>query len=364
MANAIWLEKEKKWSLRITENGKTKKFTSTKAGLAGKKEVLKRARQWQDKGPQTRHNLRVEEVWELFMQDNETRLGKESGTYRYYQRIGRSQILPAIGQRKMNSISKAEFQKIINSAKPMDKSKTSLSKKYVSNIKMTITLFIRYASDNGYCEPLSGSLYVPKNLPVVGKEILQPSDLKKLFIPSDFHYHYAFLMMACTGLRPGECLGLKWSDIEGEVIRIQRAVNSYGYITEGKTENAKRFIPLSPMIQQILNAQKERTKSLNSEFIFCSIDGSHGVQKTMRNQFAQLKKERDLPGCPYSLRHTFISMMKFAMPDSMLRSVVGHSNSFDTYGTYGFHHVEGESKQVAEIIDLKLNQIQKLSDNK
>ena len=71
----------------------------------------------------------------------------------------------------------------------------------------------------------------------------------------------------------------------------------------------------------------------------------------MRNHWNKLRKERDLPGTVYSLRHTFVSMMKNVMPEQMIKDIVGHSVNMTTFETYG-HILDGEEKQAADIIDL------------
>ena len=210
---------------------------------------------------------------------------------------------------------------------------------------------MKYAYENGYCEPIVGELYVPKDRPTIGKTILQPHDIRKLFEPSDMHYHKALCFLAATGVRPGEALGLKWSDIKGDEIFIQRAVNFRGYITEGKTENARRIIPLNAIIKKILDEQREATKHLKSEWIFCSPVGGKGSQSTLEHQLNRLGEARGFSASPYELRHTFISMVKNSMPEQLVKAIVGHSASMDTFGVYG-HIVDGELKQAAELTEL------------
>ena len=73
----------------------------------------------------------------------------------------------------------------------------------------------------------------------------------------------------------------------------------------------------------------------------------------MRNHWNKLKEERELPPdvSVYSLRHTFISMMKNVMPEQTLKDIVGHSVSMSTFETYG-HFIKDEDKRAAEVIDL------------
>ena len=52
--------------------------------------------------------------------------------------------------------------------------------------------------------------------------------------------------------------------------------------------------------------------------------------------------------CIAKERHTFISIAK-QMPEGMVKSIVGHSKSMDTFGVYG-HTVDGELEQAAEML--------------
>ena len=45
-------------------------------------------------------------------------------------------------------------------------------------------------------------------------------------------------------------------------------------------------------------------------------------------------------------RHTFVSVVK-SLPEGLLKQVVGHSASMDTFGVYS-HDVEGDLEEVAE----------------
>ena len=156
-----------------------------------------------------------------------------------------------------------------------------------------------------------------------------------------------------TGMRPGEALGLRLGDLQKDRVIIKRAVNSRNQITEGKNENARRVIPIDGLASSILRKTIERNErhNLHTDWIFCSPDGSMGNQSTMRNHWQALKEERDLPGTVYSLRHTFITMMKNVMPEQMIKDICGHSISFDSFGTYG-HIYESEAREAASIISL------------
>jgi integrase len=233
------------------------------------------------------------------------------------------------------------------------------------NLRGIISGIVKFGYQDYQCEPLRGNLYIPVGHARNEKAILQEDDIKRLLEPSEKWYHSLFIFLAITGMRPGEALGLKVDDVLGSSVRIRRAVNARGKITEGKNENAKRIIPIGALARSILRKTIRRNENhkLHTEWIFCDLNGNPGNQSTMRNQWNELKKERDLPGTVYSLRHTFISMMKNVMPEQMIKDIVGHSVSMDTFGTYG-HIIEGDSDKAAKIIDLKFKFDQDLPEEK
>lgn len=68
--------------------------------------------------------------------------------------------------------------------------------------------------------------------------------------------------------------------------------------------------------------------------------------------------ELGLPGSPYSLRHTFVSIVasQTQIPEGTIRELVGHSDSMDTFGTYK-HTVDGELESAASIINLTFERL-------
>lgn len=346
MPSAIWNDKEKRWTLRAyISQGKYKKFSSSLPGIKGKKEVLRKYRQYQENGVDLSKTT-VSKAAELFTEHIKAKNGDRSASYYQYESIIRLYVIPAVGNMKCGSVNLQTWQSIINNV-PVER-----SERYLKNVRATLRVFIHFLYENGYIEPLRGDLYIPKGRTETGeKEILQPEDIRRLFEPSDLWYHRAFCFMLLTGVRTGELVGLKWTDVKPDHIEINRAINSRGITTPGKTKNAKRRIPISDTLRRILDEQRAQTNHLGSEYIFCNPVGDYCKQGKLRKEWEILKRDRNLPGTPYSLRHTFISLVKNAMPEQMIKSIVGHSVSMDTFGTYG-HYVDGEAKKAAEITDL------------
>lgn len=341
-----------RWRIRVMREGKTFSFSSSTPGAKGRREVQQKYDNWyyeEGSGEKT-----VQRVATEYLEDVKARRGSDSEAYTQYERYIRLYIVPKLGQRKISKVTLREWQSVINEATGRNK---ALSEKTLKNLRGIIMGIIKFGYEDYQCELPRGTLYIPKGHSKKEKEILQKEDVSRLFGPSELWYHPLFCFMLLTGMRPGEALGLKVSDFSQDKIMINRSVNAKGQITSGKNENARRIIPIGELASGIIRKTIRRNEenNLHTEWIFCSPDGSMGKQSTMRNHWTALKDERELPGSVYSLRHTFISMMKSVLPEQSIKDVVGHSVSMDTFGTYG-HIVTGEDKKIAEVIDLTFGQ--------
>ncbi|MBR5013462.1 MAG: tyrosine-type recombinase/integrase [Bacteroidales bacterium] len=356
MASPIWIEKEKRWSIRTSVNGRIRRFTSSKPGIAGKKEVLRKYRDFTEgHDPSV---VLVSDAWSHFLQYVIDKNGR-GDSYIQIDKYGRNYILPKIGKEILRNLTVIDFQNVISKAKSVS-GKTALSHKTLLNLRSAITQFVKYCVAANYMDPLRGELFIPKNAPKKEKEILQPDDLRRLFSgPSDGDWYINIFRFGCvTGLRTGEILGIKVSDISGGVLTINRSINNRNEITEGKNERARRQIYLNNIARSIIDENVIRNKPLRTDWIFCSKSGGPLSQSTLRNNWLRIAAERDLPGSPYSAgRHTFISIMKNSMPESMLKRYVGHGSSMKTIGGVYDHTFGEELKQAAQIIDINFPKI-------
>ena len=341
-----------RWRIRVMREGKTYSFSSKTPGAKGRKEVIQKYDKWyygEASGEKT-----VGQVCKEYLADVKARCGEHSPALEQYECYIRLYVAPICSQKKISNMTLRDWQNVINEATGQNK---PLSEKTLKNLRAIIMSIIRFGYEDYQCELLRGSLYIPKGHSKQEKEILQKEDVKRLLEPSDLWYHPLFCFLLLTGMRPGEALGLKVSDIHGDSLSIQRAVNARGYVTSGKNDNARRMIPIGELASGILRKTIQRNEEYNlrTEWIFCSQDGSVGKQARMRKHWAKLKEERNLPGTVYSLRHTFISMLKNVLPEQSIKDIVGHSVSMDTFGTYG-HILDGDERKAASIIDLTFGQ--------
>lgn len=342
-----WNESRQYWELFLQIDGVRKHFVSRKNGRAGHAEVLRKAEAFALGNVLA--DLTVNVAWSQYLDDVIARSSSEN--FRNIECYGRLYILPIVGKKKLLSLTPVKWQECINSAK--GKGGEVLSKKTLQNIRGTISAFVTYCHRAGYVESRELSLYIPVGHEVKSKEILQPDQVRRMFtaeVASDWFVN-CWRFMLLTGLRPGEALGLQWSDIANECITINRSVNSRGQLTPGKNKNARRLVPLSELALNVLADQKNKTAALASEWVFCNHYGDMPKQTITFDYYKRTAAVLGAPATsPYSLRHTFVSMLKNAIPEQMLKSIVGHSVSMDTFGVYG-HTMDGDRQALSAALN-------------
>ena len=160
----------------------------------------------------------------------------------------------------------------------------------------------------------------------------------------------AFYLELTTGLRRGELLGLKWSDIDLEKgdLRVQRQIGRIdGKIIEMplKTKNAYRTLPLSADAISVLKIQK--CKVGNSEWVFPSPTGGPMSPDSVLHMLHRVLKRAGLPKVRFhDLRHTFATLaLQNGVDIKTVSGMLGHFSAGFTLDTYA--HVTTSAKREA-----------------
>ena len=162
-------------------------------------------------------------------------------------------------------------------------------------------------------------------------------------------YELYYLDLA-TGLRRGELLGLKWTDVDFQhgVLKIQRAISRQsGKVVEAplKTKNAYRTLPLSADAIDVLMQQRRKTG--NSEWVFPSPTGGPMSPDSVLHMLQRVLKRAGLPRIRFhDLRHTFATHAIASGVDAKtLSGILGHTNASFTLDTYT--HVTPDMQKAA-----------------
>lgn len=341
---AKWIESAHRWQINVQKDGVRKTFCSAKPGRTGQREANAKADAWLEQGLQTRQKT-VASAYGEFL-DRAKKVTSRSN-WRPIESRWHTWIEPRIGSRRLESLTVKHVQDILDDAKAAGR-----SRKQLSNIFGDLNAFFKFCRQAGYTTFVPDGLRVPAGAPKREKEILQPSDLVKLLNytetecrgkPRPDELVHVYRLAVLTGLRPGEMLGLRWKDVQGDIVTVRGAVNIYGERTRGKNDNAIRRFELSTLARQEMDAQRALTGRL--EYVVPQIREQLLLQRWRRF----CAHNGITPVTLYEMRHTFVSIAQ-QLPEGQLKSLVGHSRSMDTYGVYG-HFVEGQDADTAARLD-------------
>ena len=340
----IWSESEQRWRLDARVQGRRRVFTSRKEGPAGRRIVMKAYRDAVD-GVEVNSRIKVKDAVEKYLEH----VKAMSSAANHHQREHYCKYIntKAYTHKRLSQLTRGDWQDIISEAKPIGGK--PLSKKAYSNLRSTIVNLCSWAFDHEMVERVPEGLRLPTDAPEIGKPILTPADIKKLFASQySSWYTNAWRLMLVTGLRPGEVLGLQKADIDGNVLTVHRSINWQNQITTGKNKNARRTIVLTDFALSILGDQEKLRSDakMMTRWIFPGADGGQPSHQCQSDMFSSLMGKGLTPYC---LRHTFYSIMKGSLTEAQAKAYMGHSKDMDTYGVYG-KKVDGEMDATAQKI--------------
>jgi integrase len=174
-------------------------------------------------------------------------------------------------------------------------------------------------------------------------------------------YHQALTLIAQTGLRRGEALGLAWSDIEIDknVMHVRTTlgrVNGKLIRTAPKTENSRRDVVLTPATVAVFRQQRiaqleERMKAANqwedSGLVFTTELGAPVDPRNLLRAFTVAASKAGIEGVGlHTLRHSAATaMLDAGVPLHVVSRILGHSSVAITGDIYG--HVSDSTQREA-----------------
>jgi len=260
-----------------------------------------------------------------------------------------SRIMPVAGKLAMYNLNTMELQKSMVFK--------GLSPRSIRGVYGTLRTALRQAVAWGILnsDPTVG-LRTPR-VPRVEKKVLTLDELQVfLETAKGYKYYLVVRLLALTGMRLGEVLGLMWQDIDfkKETLTIKRAADGRNRILkETKNVSSERVIKLDTETISLLSQYKKDRKVVNlkNSLIF-SHDGRVVREDAIRRTMNYVIKKTGLVHIsPHNLRHTAGSLMLdagYSLP--AVAALLGHSSTSTTAAVYA-HAVKKNSNNVADVFD-------------
>lgn len=341
---AAWDTRRGRWYIAVQKDGVRKFFYSSTPGRTGQREANAKADAWLEDDIAVKSG-RVENVYKLWLDD--LKLTTSTGNWKPVESRWRIWVLPAIGKKRVSSLTDRDLQSIINKAAAAGKSRKTLQL-----LAGDMRSFCKYCRRAKLSTFLPEDIQIPASARYKGKSVLQPADLVKLFsvdttlyrgkrVHDDYIHAYRFQTL--TGLRPGELLGLRWADVQGDTVNVCQAINVHGETTQGKNQNAVRAFVLSGLARAVLEQQRAVTGGGESVFAIS------GENRYYKRWICYCNANGIAPVSVYELRHTFVSVAK-TLPAGEVKELVGHSQNMDTFGQYS-HALTGDAENTAQAVN-------------
>lgn len=314
---AQWEEKYQRWRIAVQKDGERRQFYSSKSGRTGQREANAKADRWLDDGIGVKAR-RVDDLYQEWYATVVKTTG--TGNQRNIESRWRTRILPAIGRKRITSLTEQDLQDVVN-----DAYSDGLAKKSLQSLCADMRAFCKWCRAKKLTTFHPEGLHVPAGARPKGKKVLQPDALITLFrvdttlyrgkrVHDDFIHAYRFQVL--TGLRPGELVGLRWADVKGGTVFISRAV-----------------------------LEQQRAVTGAGESVFCLKSEAYYYKRWQ----VYCRVNEIPPVSAYEMRHTFVSVAK-KLPAGEVKDLVGHSEDMDTFGVYG-HALTGEDTETAQAVN-------------
>ena len=168
---------------------------------------------------------------------------------------------------------------------------------------------------------------------------LEPHKIATLLEEAHEPARTLFAVLAFTGLRLGEALGLAWKHINFQdgLINVERAWSSLGIMQEPKTRSSRRAIPISPTLAITLGQHYEREGKPDPEDFLFSYDGTQPLdQSNVRSEFVATVSRCGFEHVTiHSLRHSLASaLLASGASIKALQRCLGHASAMMTLNIY------------------------------
>jgi integrase len=209
----------------------------------------------------------------------------------------------------------------------------------------------------------------PKGGRVIQPRALSPEEIQKLLeAAKGERYRDPLYLIVTVGLRIGEAIGLKWSDLEGDKLFIRRTgsvVDNRVIFGPPKTERGKRDFYLPRDVMAMLEQHKYlQTVELSMigkrpDFMFSTSMGTPINPNNLRRAYRRMVTNAGLPKVRvHDLRHTFTTLARDAGLDvEVVAGVLGQDPrvTLEVYSHLTERRKRKASLELSELLEGKRN---------
>lgn len=301
--------------------------------------------------------------------------GKAPNTVDHYRQMFSYYVLPYVGTRPLPDLTVTDVDAMLAAL-----AERSLSRRTIEAARNALGVLLKDARREGLVSRLATEdARMPRRRAGDRKDprakALDPEQINALFVAADgTRWHPLLAALAYLGLRRGEALGLRWSDVDfgrgslsvGQALVRERCRDSSRLaLVPTKTAGSERTLSLPTDLATILRAwrtdqARERLACgegwgdgswTDEDLIFTTPIGTPVDPDNLRHALTRLGKEAGISNMyPYRLRHSFAS---FAIEDGHsapeVADLMGHGNAATTLAHYAHAFSANKSRAIDSV---------------
>lgn len=303
------------------------------------------------------------------------KINVRASSYVGYERIIKNHLIPYIGNTLLKNLTAMQIDNLYAELLQNGRSdgKGGLSQKSVQYTHRVLNESLEHAVKKQliYFNPIKGITNTPKPKKFQATIYTAKELLYLLNVAKDTPYELPIALAGICGLRRGECLGLKISDIDfsTKTIKISRQLillRKQIVESEPKSTDSNRVIAVPDMVMEIIQKQIRvnnhykqllQNEYFDKGYLICHNNSTPIRPDYLTKNFANFIQSKGLKKIRFhDLRHTCASLMlKSGVAMKTASEILGHSSISITADLYT--HVLQDTKQVAA------NQIEQLLIN-
>ena len=295
------------------------------------------------------HDVRFGETalqWYNLRRESQRIAGRTLLSYKSYLDL---YLVPFFGEMTFSQLNAAVFESFISWARKRKLTKKkSVCNRTINKFFVPLKMICKHAAiEHGWAgtfDPFFGFKKLPESDP---SEKIFPFSLKEQQqvskgLPEHWRPYFDFAF--CSGLRPGEQIGLKADDIDWEhgILHVRRAItlDADGKRIEGETKNrySRRKIKLTEVMLDALKRQKAIYDTVQGEYFFSTQTGDRVDLSNLRQNvwIPSLKKADVRIREMKQTRHSFATnALSYGENPLWIAKVMGHRNADMIIKVYG-----------------------------
>jgi len=290
-----------------------------------------------------------------------------------YQTIAKHHIRPVLGKRPVSKLTVGEIDALLSAKRAGDPEREvrPLSVSTVRRIRAVLAQALTQAQRWDMVPRNVATLSTaPKQTRTEGRTLTPNQARSLLNALSGQRLEALYVTMLGTGLRRGEALGLRWSDVDlkGATLTVNHQLKREGgtlVLGDVKTQKSRRAVNLPKAVVTALKGHQRRQKAERLQvglgwqetgYVFTTAIGTPIDPRNIGRDFAAITKAAGLGHWhPHELRHSALSLMLAqGVPIEVVSEVAGHASIRLTADVYG-HIMEPQRQAAAKALDAILS---------